>query len=155
MAKNEANLPPDEKIDGTDIELPYYFLADGSFSLSRRIITPFARVPQIPLSERKFNKRLSSARQLIECSFGILANKWKILQKPMNFKLKTTETIVMALIYLHNFILTNELETSVIGSSYTTISNTAGQETATLDGFQLDNEDLPEAGGLEVRRLLT
>ena len=57
-----------------------------------------------------FNYRLSRARLVVECAFGILTKKWKILESAIDFKLQTTETIVMALICLHNFIITEETD---------------------------------------------
>lgn len=53
--------------------------------------------------------RLSRARNSIEDSFGLNTNKWTILKDRMDFSLKTSITIVQALICLHNFILTQEL----------------------------------------------
>lgn len=74
-----------------------YFL--NFYALLRNVIFSF------------FNScRLSKARQTIECAFGILANRFQILQNKMAFKLKTSIAVVQALVCPHNFIITRELE---------------------------------------------
>ena len=58
------------------------------------------------LSKRKriFNYRLSWARRYIECSFGILANKWRIFHRPLNVDLALAEDIIKVCCVLHNFV---------------------------------------------------
>lgn len=151
-----ANLPPDRTIPGTDVKTPYYFLGDGGFPVKKNIMVPYVRSACMTYSEKKFNKKLSGGRQVIECAFGILANKWKILQQPLNFKLETTNTVVMALVCLHNYIITQQL-TSHSNRSYTTIEYHAG-EVFILDDLNPEvimPEDPNDADGLEIRRRLT
>lgn len=54
-------------------------------------------------------RRLSRARNCIEDAFGILAARWQILHKRLDFKLETSFAVVQALVCLHNFILSDEL----------------------------------------------
>jgi len=61
-----------------------------------------------PIPQRIFNYRLSRARRVIENAFGILVSKWAILKSSICCKPETTESIVMALICLHNFLLESE-----------------------------------------------
>lgn len=157
LNNGNANLPDDRVIPGTDIETPFHLLADGGFPLKRNIITPYVRGPRMTYSKSRFNKKLSGARQIVECAFGILASKWKILQQPMNFKIETTHVIVMALVCLHNFIITQQL-TSHSNQSYTNIEVHPGEEVYTLDDLNpedLNPEEQNDADGLQVRRKLT
>lgn len=104
-----ANLPSDETIPNTNITLPYHLLGVEELPSKKYLTTLYVRGAYTPDSESNFNTRLSASRYIIERAFGVLANKWKILQQAMNFELKTTNTIVMALVCLHNFIITQEL----------------------------------------------
>lgn len=150
LATSSANLPPDEAIPNTNITIPHHLLGDGGLPLKKYLMTPYVRGAYTPYSETNFNKRLSSARSIIERAFGILANKWKILQQPMNFKLETTNTIVMALICLHNFIITQELSGHT-NKSYTNVQQNNQQANFRLDDLNPDLEVDLDQDGLLIR----
>lgn len=52
--------------------------------------------------KRILNYRLSRARRYIECTFGIMANKWGIFHRPLNVSLELAERIVLVCTVLHN-----------------------------------------------------
>ncbi|KAH1021380.1 hypothetical protein HUJ04_010901 [Dendroctonus ponderosae] len=62
------------------------------------------------LSQQKriYNYRLCRARRYIECTFGILTNKWRILHRPLNVSMQFAENIVKECIILHNFVLVRD-----------------------------------------------
>ncbi|XP_012228802.2 putative nuclease HARBI1 [Linepithema humile] len=62
-------------------------------------------LPGLAMPQRIFNYRLSRARRVIENAFGILVSKWAILKNSICCKPETAESIVMALICLHNFLI--------------------------------------------------
>lgn len=150
LASSSANLPPDETF--ANFEIPYYLLGDGGLPLKKYLMTPYARAMYTPYSETIFNKRLSSARSTIERAFGVLANKWKILQQAMNFKLETTNTIVMALVCVHNFIITQE-QNGNSNKSYA--SNKPDEANFCLDGLNPDLDGNFGNAGLQTRTTLT
>jgi len=83
MKKNELDLPDPEIISMDGNRLPYVFIGDEAFGLNEHMLRPYSG-RQISEKKRVFNYRLSRARGYVECSFGILANKWRILHRPLN-----------------------------------------------------------------------
>jgi len=82
---------------------PYVFVADEAFGLHTNILRPF---PGRGLNEtrRIFNNRLSRARRTVECAFGVLANKWRVLHTPILVEPEFCDDIVKACCVLHNFV---------------------------------------------------
>lgn len=56
-------------------------------------------------SEIQFNCKLSSARVKIECSFGYLNSRWRILEKGLDNDIKFSVLIAVACAVLHNFLI--------------------------------------------------
>jgi hypothetical protein len=56
-----------------------------------------------------FNFLLSSLRNVIERSFGVLKQKWRILKSMPSFSPRTQKHIIMAYFALHNFIRDSNL----------------------------------------------
>ena len=50
-----------------------------------------------------FNTMLRSARNQIECAFGLLKARWRILLRPMDLMLRDIPDIVLVGFALHNF----------------------------------------------------
>lgn len=110
LGQDMVDLPNSRDLPNSEIRLPYFFIGDSIFGLKKYLLTPYVRSPTMNFYERIYNYRLSRARRQIECAFGTLVAKWLILQQPLNFSLETTESIVMSLACLHNFIITCELK---------------------------------------------
>ena len=104
-----VELPQANSLPGTETKLPYFIVGDSGFGLKSYLMTPFAQSNNMSVAEKIFNYRLSRARRIIECAFGILVKKWRILEYPLNFKLHTTENIALALTCIHNFLISTEL----------------------------------------------
>ncbi|KAJ8953668.1 hypothetical protein NQ314_007275 [Rhamnusium bicolor] len=49
-------------------------------------------------------KGLSRARRFVEYAFGICSSVFRVLRKPMLLTSDTAELVVMACVYLHNFL---------------------------------------------------
>lgn len=63
---------------------------------------PFPERTRDP-SEIDFNKELSAARVKVECAFGLLKSRWRILGKRLDSKIGFVNKIVIACAVLHNF----------------------------------------------------
>ena len=59
--------------------------------------------------EERFNYLHSSFRSVIERTFGVWKNKWKILRHMPSFKIHTQNLIIVAIIVLHNFVRAHEI----------------------------------------------
>ncbi|KAJ8881855.1 hypothetical protein PR048_018341, partial [Dryococelus australis] len=85
---------------------PFVLVGDEAFGLSENVLRPYGGDN---LSDKKkiFNYLLSRARRYIECIFRMLANKWRILHRPMHVGIELAVDIVTACCILHNFMATS------------------------------------------------
>jgi len=58
--------------------------------------------------KRIYNYRLWRARRILEWTFGILANKWRIFHRPNDVKPDFCDNIVKACCVLQNYVRENE-----------------------------------------------
>ncbi|XP_060854873.1 uncharacterized protein LOC132932501 [Metopolophium dirhodum] len=91
--QGENNKPP----------FPYYFVVDEAFPLLENLMNPYPR-RQLNNTKRIYNYRISRGRKSIECAFGMLATKFRILNTPISRKTEKIDTMIKALCVLHNFI---------------------------------------------------
>lgn len=82
---------------------PYVFVADEAFGLHANLLRPFPG-RGLNNTRRVFNYRLSRARRTVECAFGVLANKWRVLHTTILVEPDFCDDIVKACCVLHNFI---------------------------------------------------
>ena len=78
MEDQSLGVPADAPYPNDEIPMPYTILADDAFPLRRWLLKPY---PQRNLlhDQRIYNYRLCRARRIVENSFGILANRWRVL----------------------------------------------------------------------------
>ena len=89
-----------------NVRVPYFFIGDDAFPLSRRIMKPYGGKTRLSEAETIFNYRLSRARRCVENAFGILCAKWLCLKRTMFCKPERAQKIVVACCLLHNYLLT-------------------------------------------------
>ena len=87
-------------------EIRLYLIRDSTYPLGPWLQKPFPKTTRDP-DEISFYPELTTARVSIECAFGILKSRWRILTKQfdsnMNFAVKTA----IACTVLHNFCIRN------------------------------------------------
>jgi hypothetical protein len=72
------------------------------FSLEmRHLLRPYGR-KNLDFMKRIFNYGLTRARRTVECAFGTMANKWRILHRPQDVNLEFCDSIIKACCILHN-----------------------------------------------------
>lgn len=107
MEKKKLNIPDETLLPQSGIEAPFVFIGDEAYPLLKNLMKPYAR-NNLTDENELFNKRLSRARKTVECSFGILTMKWRILCKAIETHPDTADAIIKAVCILHNTIIDRE-----------------------------------------------
>ncbi|CAN8011238.1 unnamed protein product, partial [Ixodes pacificus] len=102
IVSGEQGLPSPTAV-GEEGELPYYLVGDEAFPLKPYLMRPYPR--KSALRRKIFNYRLSRGRRVVENTFGILAQRRRILRRPFRASEVNTDKIVAACVVLHNFLL--------------------------------------------------
>ncbi len=104
LRQSTLRIPEDCPLPGAEHlgAMPYVFLADEAFPLCCNILRPY---PGHNTGERNvFHFRLSHARRMVECTFGILAAQWRVYRRVLGVSPNVAEKIVKATCMLHNFL---------------------------------------------------
>lgn len=107
MESGGLQIPPHSTLPSTDIVVPYVFIGDEAYPLLNHLLKPYNRRNLDPNKEY-FNMRLSRARRVVECSFGIISAKFRILHKPIETAPDFADNIIKAICILHNIIIDME-----------------------------------------------
>lgn len=108
LEQKDLHIPPPQVLQvpyTTDV--PYFILADKAFALNDYTLKPYEGTPERGSIERIFNYRLSRARRVVENAFGVLSSLFRVLRKPMLLEPEKATKVVLATIYLYNFLLRN------------------------------------------------
>lgn len=116
LANDRLNMPAPRTLPGSDVTLPMVIIDDEAYPLKSYLMRPYPQSVLNPANEI-FNKRLSRARKCVECAFGILCAKWRILNKAIETNCKHARLIIKTTCLLHNIILDKD------GSNYNDYSD--------------------------------
>lgn len=144
MVEETLNIPEPRILTGTNNLMPYFFIGDDIFGLHKHFMKPFNRNGPLTNEQKIFNYRISRPRLTIENSFGILTSRWRVFEKPLGFKLSTSEYIIMGAIALHNFIMTHNLQ----GHS----NSTYGTQSEPGNGNPVEDENFIDMGSSVQQR---
>lgn len=105
LVENQLNISGPKPLPGRQPQTPHVFIGDRGFKLEPFLMRLFPNDAAIQDKRKlKFNKRLSSARRIVESSFGILVQKWRCFLKPFEVNVDTVVDVVKAACCLHNFL---------------------------------------------------
>lgn len=104
ICRNELTLPTPRPLPNSHRNIPYVFLGDGAFALTEHVMKPYPGYHDWGLPKRKFNQRLSSARVVVENTFGILVSRFRIFKKPIQLNPEKVTLLTLTSILLHNFL---------------------------------------------------
>ncbi|XP_067625952.1 uncharacterized protein [Eurosta solidaginis] len=130
ILRNDLEIPPPDNLPGTDQIFPYFFVGDSAFPLKPNLMRPYLGRNLSP-AKRNYNKRLSFVRVHIENTFGILANRWRVLHTTIHAAPENVDKIVLATIVLHNYLM---LDSS---SGYFDLNRASSDENGNFDCGQL------------------
>jgi len=94
-------MPKAKILPLSDVELPFMILEDEAYPLLSYLMRPYPS-RQLAESWRLFNYRLSRGRRVVESAFGILAGKWRILNKPIETSHNMADRTIKSTCVLHN-----------------------------------------------------
>ncbi|XP_054259926.1 uncharacterized protein LOC128984616 [Macrosteles quadrilineatus] len=103
LQNKSFNIPPDSTLPQSNVKVPNVLVADEAYPLKPYLLKPYARVNLTP-AKTVFNYRLSRARRCIECAFGILFAKWRILGKDIETSVENAAHIIKCACLLHNVV---------------------------------------------------
>ena len=122
--------------------MPHVIVADEAFPLCPNIMRPYPRgknANKMPRSRRGFNYQLSRACRIVECTFGILAQRFQIYNRRMQYSVETVVKIVKATCVLHNFLFDKNLD---VANIYTRL-NPERLEYLSANGTEVNLQHLP------------
>lgn len=104
LISNSLSIPEAKPlIQNNGENIPYVIVGDEAFGLHNNLMRPYGG-HSLSYNQKIFNYRLSRARRYIECTFGILSNKWRIFHRPINVHIDLAKKIVKTCCILHNFV---------------------------------------------------
>ena len=104
LIPNKLHIPPSGPLfTNVTATFPFVFVGDEALSLSENLMRPYAG-HNLSEKQRIFNYRLCRARRYVECAFGILSNKWRILHTALNVSKEFSKDIVKACVLVHNLV---------------------------------------------------
>lgn len=96
-------IPKPKLLPRSTIEFAHFIIGDEAFPLSRYLLRPYSG-RNLNSEKSIFNDQLAKARNIIECSFGRLANRFRILRTEILAYEDISVSIVQACVVLHNYI---------------------------------------------------
>lgn len=105
LTDSQLHIPPPGSLQssGSTFHVPFVLVGDEAFALSTHLMRPFGG-HNLSVNRRIFNYRLCRARRFVECTFGILCNKWRIFHRALNVSKTFARDIVKACVILHNIV---------------------------------------------------
>lgn len=103
MINGTLEIPRARPIEGDETDYPFVIIGDEAFPLSQNLLRSYGG-STLSFEKRIFNYRLSRARRYIECTFDMMANKWRIFHRPLNTNVDFAEDIIKTCCVLHNLV---------------------------------------------------
>uniref|UniRef100_A0A1B0GI57 Putative nuclease harbi1 rhagoletis zephyria n=1 Tax=Lutzomyia longipalpis TaxID=7200 RepID=A0A1B0GI57_LUTLO len=96
-------FPPDAPLPDSNIDFGHFLIGDNAFPLTENFLKPYGG-RNLTDEQIHFNESLSSARNTIETTFGMLANQFKVFRKEIKTAPEFATKIVQCCVALFNYI---------------------------------------------------
>ncbi|CAI6370193.1 unnamed protein product [Macrosiphum euphorbiae] len=121
---NTFNLPPKKTLPHSTFPMPFVLLGDQGYPLKEYLMRPYPFDNNLDKTKEIFNYRLSHARRMIECTFGILVSKWRCLKTKIQIDPNNVDTIIKSIHLIHNIIIDQEgVDESLISKINQNVTN--------------------------------
>lgn len=90
---NELNLPEPDLLPDTNTSFPYFIIGDEAFPLGSNLLRPYSG-RNLPTLQKYYNSRLSSVRKVVEDTFGILVQRWRIFLRVLHADPKNVDSFI-------------------------------------------------------------
>lgn len=108
LDSKQLNVPSDTELPGTQNLAPFMILGDEAFPLKTCLIRPYPGKQLDDSLKRVYNYHHCRGRRVVENTFGILTQQFRIFNRRIQAKPENADNIVLATCVLHNFIKINE-----------------------------------------------
>ena len=125
-------LPPREPLGPGGPDLHYFLLGNDAIALIPWLVKPYSR-QQLTREERIANYRISRDRKVVENSYGILVQRFRVLLTTMEQKPNVVRDIVLTCVVLHNMLRSHQGEQTyhlLQPTTYNHHRGTRGRETS-------------------------
>ena len=85
LESNQLGIPGSRSLPNVENGkfMPFMIAGDETFALSEHVLRPYLN-RNLSVQQRIYSYRLTGVRRMVECAFGILANKWRIFHRPLD-----------------------------------------------------------------------
>ena len=107
--RRDLGIPPPKVIENAPHLglIPHCIVGDEAFPLRIDLMRPYPwrkKNQNLPQEKAIFNYRLSRAQRVVENSFGILAQRWRIFNRRIQLHEDNVTQVIKACCVLHNFL---------------------------------------------------
>ena len=102
----ERGLLPGESKNINGVQIPVHFIGDAAYPLLNWMMTPYKGT--LSESQHIYNYKLSSARMVIEKSFGRLKARWRRFLKRFDGSIRFLLDVIVDCVILHNMCEVNK-----------------------------------------------
>ncbi|XP_067131302.1 uncharacterized protein [Centruroides vittatus] len=105
LINGKLTFPKADALPNSNTLFPYFIIGNEVFPLRHNLLRPYPRHSEFSHSEKIYNYRLSRGKHVVENAFGILAARFCILRKPLNYDDESVKSMVLASCILQNMLI--------------------------------------------------